>query len=107
MLETINSTIALALAVFTLGWNVSRDVVNRNRVRVIGMVGLSVGPGDKIPKDPSHIVIAAVNRGPSPNTLSGLALKKSKFGRKAEHAFVMQDWTNSRSAQFPHTFGVG
>lgn len=106
MLETINSTIALVLAIFTLGWNIFRDVVNRNRVRVTGLIGPLVGPGDKTIGQ-YYIVITAVNCGPASNTLSGLSLQKSKFGKKPENAFVLEDWKNPRSARFPHTFGVG
>lgn len=106
MLETINSTIALILAIFTLGWNIFRDVVNRNRVRVTGLIGPLVGPADKT-TDHCHIVITAVNCGPAPNTLSGISLQKSKFGKRPEYAFALEDWKNPHSARFPHTFGVG
>ena len=56
---------------------------------------------------PLHIVITAVNIGPAPNTLSGLSLRKSSFGKRPEYAFVLEDWKNPRSARFSHTFGLG
>ena len=106
MVEVVDNVLALIIASFTLGWNVLRDVVNRNRVRVTGMIGVLAGPGDKV-AGPEHILIVAVNCGPFTNTLSGLCLKKSKLGKKTEHAFTFADWENRISAQFPHTFKVG
>ena len=71
--EILISTIALALAAVSLGWNIYRDRVSiYARVKVGGKICVVVIPGQKVgPEEPpEYIVITAANHGPADTTLA-------------------------------------
>jgi hypothetical protein len=103
------SVISAAIATFSLGWNVYRDVVLKPKVVVTFGIKNVFQQG----RDPSpdYVGISAVNHGPGAITLNTIVLKETspfkRFFKKEKFAVLNYDWNNPYSGRLPAKLDVG
>lgn len=107
------SLISVLLAGLSIGWNIYRDVLLKPKLRVDISISSLIGPD--LPADPretEHIAVSAVNHGPGGAIIcQGLHMKDAslwrRIRRKTKHYWVIHDWKNPLSDQFPKVLQVG
>ena len=107
-LPIIISVLSLMLALFSLGWNVYRDVILKPRVRVSVSHGFTMNQYQE-PTD--HLFISAVNHGPGKVRLSMIWFRQHSLWRRVtrqnKQGVLFHDWHNPLSGQLPTTLDVG
>jgi hypothetical protein len=107
-LPIIISVLSLLISVFTLGWNVYRDVILKPRARVSVSRGFitnqPLGAND-------FLFISAVSHGPGKIRLSMIWFRRSslwlRLARRQSQGVLLHDWHNPQSGQLPVTLEVG
>lgn len=103
------SIFSAVIASLSLGWNIYKELALRARVRVTLAVGKFVAEG--MPPSEDHAFLEATNFGPGKIKLEMIWLQKSslwlRLRKKTEHAALIYDYKNPRSAKLPTTLEVG
>jgi len=103
----IVSALSVGIALFSLGWNVYRDIILKPIVKVRLQVGQLRTPGLAIDQStPTKVYFAATNFGPGIVVLQGIRAKRKRFLRKTKHMILFNDFNDPLSHQFPHTLDV-
>ena len=99
----------MTVAVFSLGWNVYRDVLLKGRVQVSMGVKNILHEGASPSVD--YIGIRATNHGPGKVALETIALRDTsiwkKLTKKQKYAFLMYDYKNPYTGHLPKSLDVG
>ena len=105
-LPIVISIVSMGVALFTLGWNIFRDVILKARVKVRFRVKTLVSPMSS--ESPTMLVLSVLNLGPGNIKInSPPKLKKKKFLRKAKYAVLVHDYLDPLSAKIPCEIEVG
>lgn len=101
--------LSFILSIFTLGWNVYRDIVLKARVRV--SFGLSELHHPTFPKPIETLILSATNMGPGQIRASMIQLRIAplwrRILRKTKHAVMLHDYENPLSGKLPARLDVG
>jgi hypothetical protein len=105
----VSSFLALLVSVFSLGWNVYRDVILKPRLRVRFDASQLVGPDGNVGKP--FLSLSIVNLGPG-NVICEMPIVKNKpfyrgFLGEATIATIIHDFTNPLCAKPPFKVAVG
>jgi hypothetical protein len=99
---------SLLVSIFTLGWNVYRDVILKPRLRVSLMNGV-ITAGEANP--PRRVVVTIVNLGPAKIEICGLYLRQTGWWRgvlrRRQYAFLRYDFEDALSGKIPCRLDVG
>jgi len=101
------SGISGGIALFGLGWNIYRDIILKPKVKVRLHISNIASPGDLPEKRPTVIDFTATNHGPGKVILQGFRMKNKRLFRKTKWGFMLNDFRNLLSGQFPHKLEVG
>jgi len=97
---------ALAVSIFSLGWNFYRDVVLKPRLRVtVAITDIIRGADSEGP----FINVTGVNHGPGSIICNGVLGKKVSWlpFLKKKYFYVMEGYDNPLSDRFPKTLEIG
>ena len=109
-IAVIISGLSLLISVFSLGWNVYRDVVLKARVKM--QFSLSKLHHPTFPKPIDSLILTATNMGPGKITFNMIQLRvvapwwKRLFCR-AKNAVMIPDYENPLSGMLPVKLDVG
>jgi len=102
------SGVSVCIALFTLGWNIYRDIILKPGVKVRLQISEIISYGEPPGTErPTKIDITATNFGPGYIRLQGLRTKYSKLFRKKKLGFICPDFTDPMSHKFPCKLDVG
>jgi hypothetical protein len=103
------SFFALLVSVFSLGWNVYRDVILKARLRVHLGITIPIHPNGKTGEQ--FLSLSIVNFGPAPVTCEMPIARTKPFFRRlmseTKVATLIHDYTNPMCAKPPFKLGVG
>ena len=101
--------LSLIISVFSLGWNVYRDVILKPRLKLRFSLSTLFHPTFSEPI--TSLILTATNLGPGSITCGMIHLKTAPFWRRVirrtKHAVLLHDYQNPLSANLPAKLQIG
>lgn len=101
--------LSLLISVFSLGWNIYRDVILKPQLKVRFSLSDVIHP--TFPKAITSLILSATNLGPGQIKCSLIQLRVAPFWRrlfrKTKHAVMIHDYENPISGKLPAKLEVG